>query len=70
VQKRGLPRALMSDNGSAMQAEEFAAGLHALGILHEPTLPYSPYQYVAQKNMWRRTPRLRRAANSKMLNAT
>ena len=46
-QKRGLPRALMSDNGSAMQASEFLSGLHTLGILHQPTLPYSPYQYVA-----------------------
>jgi hypothetical protein len=30
-----------------MQAEEFRCGLHTLGILHETTLPYSPYQYVA-----------------------
>jgi transposase InsO family protein len=52
LQKRGLPRALMSDNGSAMQAEEFAAGLHALGILHEPTLPYSPYQNAKQESFW------------------
>ena len=51
-QKRGLPRALMSDNGSAMQAEEFAAGLHALSILHEPTLPYSPYQNAKQECFW------------------
>jgi transposase InsO family protein len=47
-QKRGLPRALMSDNGAAMQASEFLSGLHTLGILHQPTLPYSPYQYVLQ----------------------
>ncbi len=52
LQKRGLPRALMSDNGSAMQAEEFGAGLHALGILHEPTLPYSPYQNAKQESFW------------------
>jgi transposase InsO family protein len=52
LQKRGLPRALMSDNGSAMQAEEFSAGLHALGILHEPTLPYSPYQNAKQESFW------------------
>jgi putative transposase len=44
LQKHGLPRALMTDNGAAMQAEEFQQGLQALGILHEPTLPYSPYQ--------------------------
>ena len=47
-QKRALPRALMSDNGAAMQASEFLSGLHTLGILHQPTLPYSPYQYVLQ----------------------
>jgi len=70
LQKRALPRALMSDNGSAMQAEELTAGLHALGILHESTLPYSPYQYVAPKNMWRRTPRLPWLANGKEFSAT
>jgi transposase InsO family protein len=50
--KRGLPRALMTDNGAAMMAEEFTAGLATLGIVHQPTLPYSPYQYVALKDMW------------------
>ena len=53
-QKRGLPRAVMSDNGSAMIAAEISEGLSRLGILHQTTLPYSPYQYVAQPNMWRR----------------
>jgi transposase InsO family protein len=52
LQKRGLPRALMSDNGPAMQAEEFTAGLHTLGIVHEPTLPYSPYQNAKQERFW------------------
>ena len=52
LQKRGLPRALMSDNGAAMQAEEFTAGLHTLSILHEPTLPYSPYQNAKQERFW------------------
>ena len=51
LQKRALPRALMTDNGSAMLAEEFGSGLHALGILHETTLPYSPYHYVALLDM-------------------
>ena len=51
-QKRGLPRALMSDNGAAMQAAEFLAGLHTLGILHQPTLPYSPYQNAKQETFW------------------
>ena len=39
-QKRGLPRALMTDNGAAMQADEFRQGLQSLSILHETTLPY------------------------------
>jgi hypothetical protein len=43
VQKCGLPRAAMSDNGSAMLAEEFTEGLLRLGILHETTLPFSAY---------------------------
>ena len=51
-QKRGLPRALMSDNGAAMQASEFLSGLHTLGILHQPTLPYSPYQNAKQETFW------------------
>jgi hypothetical protein len=37
----------MTDNGAAMKAEELTSGLHELGILHEATLPYSPYHYVA-----------------------
>jgi transposase InsO family protein len=52
LQRRGLPRALMTDNGAAMQAEEFRAGLHTLGILHQPTLPYSPYQNAKQETFW------------------
>lgn len=52
LQKRGLPRALMTDNGAAMQAQEFTGGLHSLGILHETTLPYSPYQNAKQETFW------------------
>lgn len=52
LQKRGLPRALMTDNGSAMTADEFRSGLHALSILHETTLPYSPYQNAKQETFW------------------
>ena len=52
LQRRGLPRALMTDNGAAMQAEEFRTGLHTLGILHETTLPYSPYQNAKQETFW------------------
>ena len=50
--KRGLPRALMTDNGAAMVAEETRRGLHRLGIVHETTLPYSPYQNGKQEAFW------------------
>jgi len=43
IQKRQLPRALMTDNGAAMCAAETREGLARLGILHETTLPYSPH---------------------------
>jgi hypothetical protein len=52
LQKRALPRALMTDNGAAMQAEEFQNGLHRLSIVHETTLPYSPYQNAKQESFW------------------
>jgi transposase InsO family protein len=52
IQKRGLPRALMSDNGAAMLAEEFTEGLLRLGILHKKTLPYSAYQNGKQESFW------------------
>jgi transposase InsO family protein len=51
-QKRALPRALMSDNGSAMLAAETHQGLLRLGIVHETTLPYSPYQNAKQETFW------------------
>jgi len=52
LQKRGLPRSAMSDNGSAMLAEEFVRGLHDLGILHETTLPYTPATNAKQERFW------------------
>jgi len=54
LQRRGLPRSLMTDNGAAMMAEEFGCGLHSLGIVHETTLPYSPYQNAKQESFWGR----------------
>ncbi len=48
IQKRGLPRALLTDNGSAMVADEVTEGLLRLGIVHERTLPYSPYQKTSK----------------------
>jgi transposase InsO family protein len=44
----------MTDNGSAMISGEFTAGLHHLGILHLPTLPYSPHVNGKQENIWGR----------------
>src|SRR5277367_6658674 len=52
IQKRGLPRALLTDNSSAMVAEEVTEGLLRLGIVHERTLPYSPYQNGKQEAFW------------------
>jgi len=54
LMKRGLPRALMTDNGAAMLAEETTSGLAALGIVHQTTLPYSPYQNAKQESFWGR----------------
>lgn len=50
--KRGLPRSLMSDNGSAMTSSEFENGLEKLSIKHDKTLPYSPYQNGKQESFW------------------
>lgn len=50
--KRGLPRSLLSDNGSAMMAAETTQGLRHLGIVHDTTLPYSPYQNGKQESFW------------------
>ena len=52
IQKRGLPRAAMSDNGAAMTAAEIGEGLARLGVLHHKTLPYSPYQNAKQEAFW------------------
>jgi len=52
IQKCGLPRGWMTDNGAAMLAEEFTEGLLRLGIQHETTLCYSPYQNGKQERFW------------------
>jgi transposase InsO family protein len=51
-QKRGLPRAALSDNGAAMTAAEITQGLARLGILHQTTLAYSPYQNAKSESFW------------------
>jgi putative transposase len=52
IQKRGLPRALLTDNGSPMDAAETQQGLERLGIVHWTTLPYSPEQNAKQEIFW------------------
>jgi transposase InsO family protein len=51
-QKRGLPRAMMTDRGGAETAAEIEQGLIDLGIVHELTLPYSAYQNAKQEVFW------------------
>jgi len=52
LQKRGLPRAYMTDNGSPMIAKETVEGLGRLSILHQTTLACSPYQNGKQEVFW------------------
>ena len=52
IQKRALPRSLMTDNGSAMIAGETVQGLEDLGIAHETILAHSPYQNGKQESFW------------------
>jgi hypothetical protein len=50
--KRGLPRQLLTDGGSAMLAAESTEGLLRLGIVHWTTLPGTPEQNGKQENFW------------------
>jgi putative transposase len=50
--KRSMPRALMTDNGSAMTAAETTNGLSDCSVVHELTLPHSPYQNGKQESFW------------------
>lgn len=52
LQKNGVPRALMSDNGASMISAEFTEGLKKLSIIHETTLPYCPEQNGKQERFW------------------
>jgi transposase InsO family protein len=52
IQKLGLPRALMSDRGGAEMAEEMREGLPRLGIVHQPTMSYSPHQNGKLETFW------------------
>lgn len=52
LQKHGLPRALLTDNGGAETAAEVTEGLARLSIVHETTLPYAAYQNAKQEVFW------------------
>ena len=52
LQKRSLPRELITDNGSAMTSAEFTGGLSRLSITWSPTLAYSPNQNGKQEVFW------------------
>ena len=54
MQKRGVPRALLTDNGSAMMAGETKRGLATLGVVHQTTLAYTPEQNGKQESFWGR----------------
>ena len=51
-QKRGLPRASLSDNGPAMIAVEVVDGLTRLGVLQQTTLPYTPEANSKIEILW------------------
>lgn len=50
--KRGLPRSIMMDNGSAMRAAELCQGLARLSIQHVFTLCESPHQNGKQEKFF------------------
>lgn len=54
ILKRGLPRALLTDNGAPMQASEVQEGLDRLSIVYHNTLPYCPEQNGKQESFWGR----------------
>src|SRR5215475_3970256 len=51
-QKRGLPRASLSDRGTAMMAAEIVDGLTRLGVLQQTTLPYTPEANAKIEILW------------------
>lgn len=51
-QKRGLPRASLSDNGPAMTAAEVIHGLTRLGVVQQTTLPYTPEANAKIEILW------------------
>ena len=54
IQRRGLPRLLHNDNGSAMIAGEFAQGLDRLGIDYRRIQAGKAWQNGKQETLWQR----------------
>ena len=54
IQKRGVPRASLSDRGGAMIAAETAGGHENLSIVQYLTLARSPEQNAKQEHFWTR----------------
>jgi len=54
VQRRGLPRLLHNDNGSAMISGEFTQGLDRLGIDYRRIQPKHAWQNGKQEKVWDR----------------
>jgi len=52
ILKRGLPRSLLTDNGTPMLAAETTEGLHRLGIVHYTTLLATPEQNAKVEHFW------------------
>lgn len=52
--KRGLPRKILSDNGSAMIAAETRQAMSDLSVMDKTTLAASPYQNGKQETLWDR----------------
>jgi transposase InsO family protein len=51
-QKWELPAVFLTDNGTPLVAAEIEQGLTDLGVKHETTLPYSPYQNGKEEAFW------------------
>jgi len=52
LQKRGLPRGLITDNGGAMTCAECREGFERLSIIHSTTLSETPEQNGKQEVFW------------------
>ncbi|OHE77599.1 MAG: hypothetical protein A3F67_02930 [Verrucomicrobia bacterium RIFCSPHIGHO2_12_FULL_41_10] len=52
TRKNHIECACLNLVAGAMISAEFTQGLERLGILHQPTLPYSPYQNAKQEVFW------------------